>query len=249
MQNQTPPHRIKSWYDGSAASGKWEYQFQKKTLSGETIHKSSQAEISKNVAKDVLTDLEKILKDKKKDLRDREDDLRDLANGLRETIACSELMLNTSALVIEALQSQLDIVKSELLKLSLSRILGTQNCVKKIFETKQEIKSKSLKLPIVRVRVNVGDDTEPHWRHGRVTETFKDSEKLGVRSVRALGSHFYLMRSISLVILPLKCYEILLNRYVSWNGNTRKKDTVKRYLKRYLSRDGNTSKKYLKKRL
>ena len=189
MQNQTPPHRIKSWYDGSAASGRWENQFQKRTLSGETLHNSSQVEISKRVARDV--DLNRF--DHIKDLRDRENALRECANSLRVTIACSELMFHTSDLVIETLQSQLEFVKSKLLKLSLSRILGTQNCVKRMFE----IRSSTVRIRVnvggddntephwLRIRVNVGDDnTEPHWRHGFVVSTKKDSETLDVRGVR-----------------------------------------------------------------
>lgn len=171
VQTQTPPRRIKSWYDGGAASGKWEMKFQKRILSGVSsvsLQHSNRVKISKRVARDV--DLNRF--DHIKDLRDREDALRECTNELRVTTAYSELLFDTSERVIEALQSQLDIAQSRLLKLSLSRVFSTENCLKKMFEIGN---SK------IAIRVNVGEKTEdPHWRHGVIVSA-NDPKILDVR--------------------------------------------------------------------
>jgi hypothetical protein len=169
IQNKKPPSRIKSWFDSRAASGKWEKQFEKKTLMFSSIQ-SHRAEMSKRVAKDVdLDKFDHISKD-----RDRENALIECANELRVTMASADLMFETPTQVIEEFEFQLSVVTSKLLKLVLSKILKTENCVKKIFQTS---------APNTHVHVKISGDSSREWRRGVVTSASNDDndENLGVK--------------------------------------------------------------------
>ena len=165
---ENAPSRVKAWYDSSSAPNLWENQFQKKTLTTiSSCLRSHRAEIDARIAKDVDMDKFRLISR----LRDRESALRECVNELRVTMAYADLMVETDHRVLEDMEFQLDIVTSELMKLELSRVLGTDNLVRKIYDSRR-----STKIPI---RVRFGTHLSYHWRRGVVTGL--SGRKIGVK--------------------------------------------------------------------